>query len=286
MRHSFGAGGLVATVQAAGAELCSLRDAAGREYLWQAGPAWPRHAPLLFPMVGRLAGDVLRHNGASHRLPQHGFARDRRFTWAERGASFCRLELCDDAESRAAYPFAFRLELAFAVAAGALSITATVHNPGPEMLPFGFGFHPGFAWPLPGAASRAGHSLEFEQPEPEPIGRLPGDAFARAAEPSPVRGRVLALEEALFAPGAVVLEAPHSRSLRYAAPGAGALHLHWRGLPQLGLWSKPGGDFLCIEPWHGYHSPPGWDGAFLDKPGLVLLPPGASRDFALSIRPE
>ncbi len=283
--HRFGAGGLTATVRAVGAELCSLRDAAGREYLWQAGPAWPRHAPVLFPMVGRLAGDVLRHNGRTYRLPQHGFARDRVFTWAERSASGCRLELRDDAESRAAYPFAFRLELAFTLAAGGLDITATVHNPGAEVLPFGFGFHPGFAWPLPGAASQAGHAVLFDQPEPAPIGRLPQDCFARAVEPSPVRGRDLALDPALFAAGAVVLEAPHSRGLGYTAPGASGLRLAWQGLPQLGLWSKPGADFLCIEPWHGFHSPPGWDGAFLDKPGLALLPPGASQVFGLAIRP-
>ncbi len=284
--HRFGDAALTACVSADGAELRSLRDAAGREYLWQAGPAWPRHAPLLFPMVGRLAGDTLRHQGRDYRLPQHGFARDRAFTWADRSATACRLELRDDAATRAAYPFGFVLTLDYAIAAGALSITATVHNPGAEPLPFGFGFHPGFAWPLPGAATRADHVLEFEQPEPARIGRLPQDSFARAVEPSPVQGRTLPLEDALFAAGAVVLEAPSSRSLRYAAPGARALHLSWQGLPQLGLWSRAGGDFLCVEPWHGYHSPPGWDGAFIEKPGLAHLAPGASQAFSLTIRPE
>ncbi len=282
----FGDGTLSAAVNPDGAELSSLRDAAGREYLWQAGPAWPRHAPLLFPMVGRLAGDTLRHGGATYPLKQHGFARDRRFTLAAHGASGCRLTLRDDAETRAAYPFAFLLALDFAIADGALTMTATVHNPGAEPLPFGFGFHPAFAWPLPGAAGRADHALVFEQPEPAPIGRLPDDRFARAVEPSPVQGRTLPLGDAPFLPGAVVLEAPASRSLRYTAPGARALHLAWQGLPQLGLWTRAGGDFLCIEPWHGYHSPPGWDGAFRDKPGLAQLAPGASQAFTLVIRPE
>jgi galactose mutarotase-like enzyme len=79
---------------------------------------------------------------------------------------------------------------------------------------------------------------------------------------------------------------PTSRSLRYTAPGARALHLSWQGLPQLGLWTRAGGEFLCVEPWHGYHSPPGWDGAFTAKPGLAHLAPGASQDFSLVIRPE
>ena len=282
----FGDGALAAAVNPQGAELSSLRDAEGREYLWQAGPAWPRHAPLLFPMVGRLAGDTLRHNGATYRLTQHGFARDRCFTLVAHSASGCRLELRDDEATRAAYPFAFVLTLEFGIAAGALTITATVHNPGAAPLPFGFGFHPAFAWPLPGAAGRADHALEFAAAEPAPIGRLPNDSFARAVEPSPVQGRTLPLADALFAAGAVVLEAPASRSLRYAAPGARALHLSWEGLPQLGLWTRPDGDFLCIEPWHGYHSPPGWDGAFAEKPGLAHLAPGASQHFTLVIRPQ
>ena len=62
--HSLRSGSLTATVKAHGAELCSLKDDF-TEFVWQAGPEWPRHAPLLFPIVGRLAGDELRHRGKS-----------------------------------------------------------------------------------------------------------------------------------------------------------------------------------------------------------------------------
>ena len=70
--HTVSAGGITATVKADGAELCSLTAADGLELLWQAGPAWPRHAPWLFPIVGRLANDELRHRGRSYKLTQHG----------------------------------------------------------------------------------------------------------------------------------------------------------------------------------------------------------------------
>src|SRR5690349_6113151 len=59
--HTISAGGIAASIKADGAELCSLKAADGLELLWQAGPAWPRHAPWLFPIVGRLANDDLRH---------------------------------------------------------------------------------------------------------------------------------------------------------------------------------------------------------------------------------
>src|SRR5690242_4447238 len=113
-----GSDALRARVRADGAELCSLRDAAGHEFLWQAGPAWPRHAPNLFPIVGRLKGDVLRHGGAEYHVGQHGFARDRRFDWLAHDARSCRLVLSDDAATRAIYPFAFRLEIGYAAEDG------------------------------------------------------------------------------------------------------------------------------------------------------------------------
>src|SRR5580698_6019152 len=92
-QHTIRGTGVTAIVKADGAELCSLRNAAGHELLWQALPAWPRHAPLLFPIVGRLKDDRLRHRGREYRLTQHGFARDRRFAWAHTTSSSCRLVL-------------------------------------------------------------------------------------------------------------------------------------------------------------------------------------------------
>jgi hypothetical protein len=49
------------------------------------------------------------------------------------------------------------------------------------------------------------------------------------------------------------------------------------------LWSKAGGDFLCIEPWYGYASPEGFDGPFETKPGLMHIASGASERFTLHI---
>jgi galactose mutarotase-like enzyme len=72
-RHVFRSEGLVASVLAQGAELCSLKNDGGEELIWQAGPEWPRHAPLLFPIVGRLKNDELRHRGKSYGMTQHGF---------------------------------------------------------------------------------------------------------------------------------------------------------------------------------------------------------------------
>ena len=247
-------------------------------------PAWPRHAPVLFPIVGRLKDDRLLHEGRPYRLPQHGFARDRRFAWLNRSATTCRLVLHEDAATRAVYPFAFRLEIAFTLDDDALEISYTVANPAREVLPASVGAHPAFVWPLAEGLDKAAHVLEFAEPEPAPIRRLDGGLLRPDPEPTPIDGQMLALDPALFAADAVILPEPASRSVRYTAPDAPAIEVAWTGFEQLGIWSRDGGDFLCIEPWHGTASPIGFDGEFRDKPGLMLIPPGERRTLSMRIR--
>ena len=127
-RHTLSNGQVAAEILALGAELCSLTDATGREYLWQAGPQWPRHAPLLFPIIGELNEGRYLHRGRTYRMGRHGFARDRRFVWLETTPERCRLVLTDDAASHAIYPFAFRLEAAFLLRGATLSITYALTN--------------------------------------------------------------------------------------------------------------------------------------------------------------
>ena len=207
-RHVLSNGTLSATVKADGAELCSLRDAADEEMLWQAAEIWPRHAPVLFPIVGRLKDDTLRHQGRTYHLPQHGFARDRRFAWLNRSATACRLVLHDDTETRAHYPFAFRLEIAFTLDDDTLDASFTVINPGRDVLPASVGAHPGFIWPLAEGLAKSAHVLEFAEPEPAPIRRLDGGLLKPDAAPTPIAGQTLSLDPALFDADAVILDQP------------------------------------------------------------------------------
>jgi galactose mutarotase-like enzyme len=283
-RHVLSNGTLSAIVKADGAELCSLRDAAGEEMLWHAGPVWPRHAPVLFPIVGRLKDDRLVHQGRSYHLPQHGFARDRRFAWLNRTATTCRLALHEDAGTRALYPFAFRLEIAFTLDDDALQATFTVANPGREVLPASVGAHPAFIWPLVEGLDKVAHVLEFAEPETAPVRRLDDGLLKPEPEPTPIAGPTLDLDPSLFAADAVILDQPASRSVRYTAAGAPAIEVAWEGFEQLGIWSREGGDFLCIEPWHGMASPTDFEGEFRDKPGLMLIQPGERRTLSMRIR--
>ena len=286
--HRISSGGVSATIRAEGAELVSLTDAAGEEFLWQAGPEWPRHAPVLFPVVGRLAQDTLRHDGRDYRITQHGFARDALFSWTERSDTRAVLALEDDSSTRAVFPFAFRLELIYAVESVRLTVTARVTNPGKETLYCGIGAHPGFRWPLKDGVARDAHRIVFESVETGPALGVEGGLLSDP-KPLPFDGTTLPLDETLFANDALVMPAVASRSVRYEALGAdgesvSAIVVAWEGYDDLGIWSKPGGaPFVCIEPWASMASPVGFDGAFADKPGILAFAPDETRDFIWTV---
>jgi galactose mutarotase-like enzyme len=283
--HTLHGDGISATIVADGAELCSLRNARGLELLWQAGPAWRRHAPILFPIVGRLKNDELRHRGNVYPMTQHGFARDRCFEWAERGPMSCTLVLDDDEATRAHYPFAFRLAVTYAVEDRQLGMTFEITNTGDEVLPASIGAHPAFNWPLLPGLSKDAYRLIFSDTERAPIRRLKDGLLRAASEPNPVQGNMLVLSEQLFDDDAVILDRPASTSVRYTADSGPSIEVSWEGFQQLGVWSKPGGaPFLCIEPWHGIASPSDFDGEFIDKPGLMLIAPAASRVLTFQVR--
>lgn len=278
--------GLTARINPFGAELSSLTDAAGREYMTDADPAfWTGRAPLLFPIVGALAEDTLRVDGQAYSMPKHGFARRSAFRLTEQSAHRAVFRLEDSAETRASYPFAFALDMAFTLSGMTLAMEATIHNTGDAPLPFSFGYHPAFAWPLPGGADKAAHRVVFEHEEPQPIRQIERATGLMQPEgvSSPVKGRELALDPELFRADALIWTELHSRRLAYGAEGGAWLDVAFPDTPMLGIWQVPGARYICIEPWQGHADPAGYSGEFRDKPGVVILPEGAGRSFRMDV---
>jgi galactose mutarotase-like enzyme len=276
--HVLRSDGITAAVKAFGAELCSLKNADGFELLWQAGPRWPRHSPMLFPIVGRLNQDELHHDGKAYPMTQHGFARDMRFDWLSREPSSCSLLLTDNEETRKRYPFAFRLVVTFTADGADLGVTFEVTNTGEGMLPASIGAHPAFNWPLLPELAKEAYAITFSNEEAAPIRRLQSGLMRATPEASPVQGKRLSLSERLFDDDAVIFDRLASSSLRYGADRGPAIEVSWEGFQELGVWSKLGGaPFVCIEPWRGFASPEAFDGDFVLKPGLMHIAPAETR---------
>jgi galactose mutarotase-like enzyme len=286
---SIASGGLSAEVDPLGAQLSALRDVEGRDLLWDGDPAiWNGRAPVLFPIVGSLANSLYRVNGATFELPRHGFARHSLFDVVETTASSARFLLAADERTLTVYPFRFELEISFALAGATLMIGGSVRNVGDRPLPASLGFHPAFRWPLPYGRVRADHALQFERDEPAPVRRLNAQGLVEAANhPTPVTGRELVLRDALFEADAVIFDSLASGSVSYGAPEGPHLRIDFPDTPYLGVWTKPGAPFICVEPWHGIADPEGFQGDFRDKPGVFEVAPGEAREvtFSVSLRP-
>lgn len=278
---------LTVTVADKGAELQSVVDTQGRDWLWDGDERWWKgRAPILFPMVGVPNGGA-HFDGVLHPLPKHGFARDHVFALIDSSDAAVTYRLEDSDATRVAYPFAFNLDVTHRLDDATLTTTVTVTNRGDEPMPVGFGFHPALRWPLPGtgAASRERHIIRFDADEPEPLRLIaPDGLIAPGPRETPVRGNEIHLHDGLFDEDALVWDAPHSRGLYFGVAGQPGVRVDFPTMPMLGIWTKPGGaGFLCIEPWHSHADEEGFTGEFADKRGVVTLDAGESQVYAMSL---
>ena len=260
-------------VSGSGAELKSLTGRSGREWMWQASPEfWPRTAPVLFPVVGKLNDNSFRYKGVSYPLPQHGFARDREFILTASGNNHLLFSLESDAASFRHFPFHFKLEIGYRISGCRLEVSWTVKNHSEGSMPFSIGGHPGFS--LPGWPAKKWY-LVFEREEvlashPLKDGLL--DSGEKRLIPQE-EGR-LEITRDLFLQDALVFSGLGSSHVSLSSQEQEEmLRFHFAGFPFLGIWSRPGAPFVCIEPWHGHADPPGFKGEISEKPGIILLEP-------------
>jgi galactose mutarotase-like enzyme len=275
---------LAVAVDTHGAELASIRTRDGAEWLWQGDPKWwTGRAPILFPIVGRSLDDTVNIAGKPYKMGTHGFARHSEFAVVDSTPELLRLRIADSETTRAQYPFAFQLDLVFAVAGTTLSMRAEVTNTGALRLPFSFGFHPGFRWPLPGGEGKT-HWLTLAEPE-EPLTRRLGDRLmlGQGYEPSVFKAGRYAPQAADFANDAVIVDAARSRAVTFGVDGGPSLEASFPEFPAFGFWQKPGAPYLCIEPWQGLTPFVGGSMALEERPGILFLDAGDTNTLTMSV---
>lgn len=287
MNHTLANDQCRATIATHGAELTSLVDrASGREYMWQADATyWARHAPLLFPIVGRLPDDTYLHEGQAYKLPQHGFARDHEFKLIHEEAGSLTFQLMHSADTLAIYPFEFDLRVTYTLRGRTLTVGWWVRNPaasGQELL-FSIGAHPAFNCPLGPSERFEDYAFHFDHPVTLERQLLQGGLRNGTTAPVLENQAVLPLSYDLFADDALVFaHFDFTRLTLQRTDGTGPfVRLRFDGFPYLGLWTKgPGAPFVCIEPWQGVASPVGPPQELRDKEGILTLAP--SQEFSTS----
>jgi galactose mutarotase-like enzyme len=277
---------LSAAINPFGAQLSILRDSNGRDLLWDGDPAvWGGRAPILFPIIGELAGGAYRVGSNTYRLPRHGFARNSSFQVIAASATAVTFRLNADDSTLPVYPFAFQLDVSFALTDATLAIKSSVRNLGQSPMTASVGYHPGFRWPLPYGQPRADHFIEFADGEGTTIRRLDRHGLLAAEpQPTPVVNRRLTLNDALFRDDVVIFDGLRSHSLTYGAAVGPRLRVDYPDATYLGIWTKPSGaPFICIEPWRGIADTAGFNGEFAAKLGAFAVAPGAVQELNMSI---
>ena len=277
---------LFLAVHAKGAELASVtRRDDQTEYLWQADPQhWGRHAPVLFPIVGRLKDDQYQHEGQTYAMKQHGLARDKMFALSDSGPDFLHFTLEADAQTRQQYPFDFALHIRYTLRGNEVTVGYTVENRSQAMMPFSIGAHPAFNCPLGEGEAFGEYFLQFEQPETCDRHLLQDGLYTGETVPLLQGDDRLPLSAELFADDALVIHQPRSRwvALR-SSRSERAVRISLEGFPYLGLWTKPGAPFVCLEPWQGLADYTDHRGILKEKAGIHLLMPGKQHEASYVI---
>jgi galactose mutarotase-like enzyme len=275
-------------VQEQGAELSSFRSLQqDLEYIWTADPAiWPRHAPVLFPVVGKLPQGQYRYRGQTYALPQHGFARDEPFELVHQTDQALTLALTSSPKTLALYPFPFRLEISYLLQGNSLETGYRVVNTGPEELFFSIGAHPGFNCPLLPGEKFEDYYLAFEKPETASRYLLDQGLQNQQTQPVLAAAQQLPLRYELFEQDAIVLKGLQSQQISLRSrQHAHGLDFEFKGYPYFGIWTKEAGaPFICLEPWHGIASRVGDSGELTEKEGIIRLAAGADFSCSYTIR--
>lgn len=241
-------------VKNTGAELSSLVSN-GKEYLWQGDPRfWRGQAPILFPFVGKLKNDTYFHKGAAYHLPQHGFfRRSNAIKLVAQSDTKLTFSLQSNAETLKNYPFDFEFITSYQLHKNILTIAHTVVNKGEEILYFSLGEHPAFRCSLQNPEeSYDRNQLLFEKEETAEIHLLEQGLIGSQTANLLKNSNCLDLHSGIFDKDALVLKKMKSKKVTLLHETEGTLvTLSYPDFPFLGIWSKPGAPFVCIEPWLG-----------------------------------
>ncbi|UYN98291.1 MAG: aldose 1-epimerase family protein [Devosia sp.] len=275
-------GEVTVDVAALGAEMQAIQTRDGRHWLWHGDASyWTGRSPILFPMVGRAPNDTISIDGERYQMSQHGFARRSNFSLVVEESDRCVYRLEDSEASRSLYPFAFALDVEHRLVGRGVVVTAEVHNRDTRPMPFGIGFHPAFAWPLPGAEGP--HMVTLDNGGEPALRRLSGGLVEPEDLPSPFSRGQLVLEPDQFRADAMLFPEGAGAGLAYGPASGPKVHFTWENLPNFALWTKPGAGFICLEPWHGTAAEVGGSDDLAARPYAEVLGPGAVARYAFRV---
>lgn len=278
-----------ATVSDIGAELISLKAKNGVELIWQSPSQryWSKHAPLLFPICGRIKDGKYTLLGKEYAMSAHGFISGKKFTVKKQSDDSITLCAVSDSETLAAYPFKFELCAEYSLSCDTLCCRVTVKNLDAVAMPYMLGWHPAFMLPTDEDTDIESYYIDFGGTERVTWSPLQNGCFVRPfgedfATPC---GRYTLCEEQIYKNDTMIFSDVPT-SIRLTNGKSYALDMSWSAnTPYLCIWKHPDHDakFICIEPWSNLPGDGDTDECF-DTRAMQRLLPGDTEDYTVTFK--
>lgn len=248
MKYTIKSDELTAVIDSSGAELHSLKDKEGNEYIWTADDVWKRHAPLLFPFVCNTKSKKYTVDGKEYALSNHGFARDTGFSLLSENRSSVTLRINSDENTKAVYPFDFELSVTYTIKDNSIRTSMLITNTGSSDMPFFAGGHPGFLCPFSADKDSTfdDYDVIYEKPETV-VQELEGGNVIVADNDAAVP-----VTRELFRNDVFLKDKPLSSSVSLVSRKSGrAVTVSYDNSGCIAVWSPydDRGTFVCLEPW-------------------------------------
>lgn len=290
MRHALENHRLSIAIAETGAELASIVNLkTGQEYMWQADPeVWGSSAPVLFPIIGVLKDGETTIEGETYHIPKHGMVRHNKnlelFYHSQDRITF---RMCWNEENLETYPYKVDFRVTYRLRNEHVIVYHEITNEDEKPVFFCLGGHPAFRVPFHEGDRYEDYFLRFEDEENSGSYTVTKAGTLSTDKRSvPWRaGKILPLTHELFENDALVFDDLNSNSIILESHLNGpVLKVDYAGWTHLGIWAKPEGDFVCIEPWMGLSDFENSDGQFVNKEGIIELAPGETYEMSYDIK--
>ena len=259
-----------------GGEIHSLTSKiTGTEYIWNGNPEfWKYHAPILFPIVGKVKDLKYRVDGLEYELPQHGLARISEFNLLSQSDDSITFELNYSEDTLKVYPYKFSLQITYSLVENGVKVTYKVKNLDNKEIFFSIGAHPAFMCPIEENEKLEDYSFKFNSKETSSIMLLNKQGYFTGERVDYLNNSdTIPLSKEVFKNDALVFDNLKSNKITIQSKNHNkSLSLDFTGFPYMGLWAPASGaPFVCIEPWFGHADYDNFTGEFKEKEGIVSL---------------
>ncbi len=272
----------------AGAEMSSWKSKKdGTEYVWQGDPEiWPRRAPVIFPIVGRLKGKKYTVGGKEYEITQHGFGRD--LDWEAKNISDSCLEftLTQNDTTKKMYPWDFTCIIRYTLDGSSLKKEHITRNDSDTVMYYEIGGHDGYTLCWKDGEKITDYFVEFEGIEAlHPIVVDENILLSRSHGHIPLENGRLKIKRGIFVPDALMLDdLPVRRASIGCTKNSKRVTMDFSDFPYFAVWSKNlpiDVPYVCLEPWSTLP-----DGDYLGnelekKVGVRALNPGESETLTV-----